>query len=88
MGTAAHKVGVASFVVDGVPTQEVGAALDQRGIAVRAGHHCAQPAMRRFGLETTVRASLALYNTEQDVHALAAGVRECARRSGGGRTRR
>ena len=78
VGTAADKVGVASFVVDGVPSERVGAALDRCGIAVRAGHHCAQPALRRFGLETTVRASLALYNTEAEVHQLAAAVERLA----------
>ena len=78
VGTAADKVGVASFVVDGVPSERVGAALDQCGIAVRAGHHCAQPALRRFGVESTVRASLALYNTEAEVHALAAAVERVA----------
>jgi cysteine desulfurase/selenocysteine lyase len=75
VGTADDKVGVASFVLDGVPTEQVGAALDACGIAVRAGHHCAQPALRRFGLESSVRASLAFYNTEAEVHALAAAVR-------------
>ncbi len=86
VGTAADKVGVASFVLDGVPTAQVGAALDRCGIAVRAGHHCAQPALRRFGLEGTVRASLALYNTEAEVHALGAAVRELVTRPGSGRT--
>jgi cysteine desulfurase/selenocysteine lyase len=68
-------VAVASFLVDGMPTERVGAALDRHGIAVRAGHHCAQPALRRFGLESTVRASLAFYNTEAEVHALGAALR-------------
>ena len=76
VGTASDKVAVASFVVDGVPTEQVGAALDRHGIAVRAGHHCAQPALRCFGLEATVRASLALYNTEAEVHALGAALRQ------------
>lgn len=79
---AAHKVGVASFVVDGVPTEQVGAALDRCGIAVRAGHHCAQPALRRFGLESTVRASLAFYNTEAEIHALGTAVRGLVPRAG------
>jgi cysteine desulfurase/selenocysteine lyase len=52
----------------------VGAALDQEGIAVRSGHHCAQPILRRFGLEATVRASLALYNTKEDIEALVAAL--------------
>ena len=80
VGSATNKVGVASFVVDGMETGQVGAALDQLGIAVRAGHHCAQPALRRFGLETTVRASLAFYNTEEEVHALADAVRDLVSR--------
>ncbi len=58
-----------SFVLRDIPPTEVGAALDQEGIAVRAGHHCAQPILRRFGYETTVRPSLALYNTREDVDA-------------------
>ncbi len=82
IGTAAHKVGVASFVVDGVPTEQVGAALDRCGIAVRAGHHCAQPALRRFGLESTVRASLAFNNTEAEIHALGTAVRGLVPRAG------
>jgi cysteine desulfurase/selenocysteine lyase len=70
IGTAEEKAGVISFVVDGVRTEDVGAALDQEGIAVRSGHHCAQPILRRFGLESTVRASLAPYNTREDIDAL------------------
>jgi len=63
IGTAREKVGVLSFVLDGVRTEEIGEYLNREGIAVRAGHHCAQPIHRRFGIESTVRASLALYNT-------------------------
>lgn len=63
LGAAKEKAGVLSFVLDGVPTEEMGNLLNREGIAVRAGHHCAQPILRRFGLERTVRASLALYNT-------------------------
>ncbi|KAA5612795.1 SufS family cysteine desulfurase [Rhodovastum atsumiense] len=74
-GTAAEKAGVISFVIDGLDTQEIGKALNREGIAVRAGHHCAQPILRRFGVEATVRASLALYNTHDDVDALVAAVR-------------
>jgi len=70
IGTAADKAGVLSFILDGYKTEEVGAALNQRGIAVRSGHHCAQPILRRFGQESTVRPSLALYNTCADVDAL------------------
>jgi cysteine desulfurase / selenocysteine lyase len=75
LGTAAEKAGVLSFVLDGVRTEDVGAALDQEGIAARAGHHCAQPIHRRYGLESSVRASLALYNTSEDIDALAAALR-------------
>ncbi|HVT08375.1 MAG TPA: family 2A encapsulin nanocompartment cargo protein cysteine desulfurase [Polyangia bacterium] len=75
LGRAPDKAGVLSFVLGDLPPAEVGAALDQEGIAVRAGHHCAQPILRRFGYETTVRASLAPYNTREDVDALAAALR-------------
>lgn len=74
IGTAPEKAGVLSFVVDGVRTEDIGAALDQEGIAVRSGHHCAQPILRRFGLESTVRASLAPYNTTEDIDALCAAL--------------
>jgi cysteine desulfurase/selenocysteine lyase len=74
IGTAPEKAGVLSFVLDGVRTEDVGGALDQEGIAVRSGHHCAQPVLRRFGLESTVRASLAPYNTCEDIDALVAAL--------------
>jgi len=74
IGTAPDKAGVLSFVLDGKRTEDVGAALDKEGIAVRSGHHCAQPILRRFGLEATVRASLAPYNTKEDIDALVAAV--------------
>jgi cysteine desulfurase/selenocysteine lyase len=74
IGTAAEKAGVISFVLDGVRTEDVSALLDLEGIAVRSGHHCAQPILRRFGLESTVRASLAPYNTREDIDALVAAV--------------
>jgi cysteine desulfurase/selenocysteine lyase len=70
VGTAAEKAGVLSFVVAGLPTEDLGGALDREGIAVRSGHHCAQPILRRFGLERTVRASLAPYNTREDIDIL------------------
>jgi cysteine desulfurase/selenocysteine lyase len=75
IGTAAEKAGVVSFVLDGIDPVEVGTALNEEGIAVRAGHHCAQPILRRFGVENTVRLSLALYNTHAEVDAFAAAVR-------------
>lgn len=70
IGTAEEKASVLSFVFDGYKTEEVGAALNQEGIAVRSGHHCAQPILRRFGLEATVRPSLAFYNTCSDIDVL------------------
>ncbi len=70
VGTAPEKAGVLSFVLEGQKTEEVGGLLDQEGIAVRSGHHCAQPILRRFGLEATVRASLAPYNTFEDLDSL------------------
>lgn len=75
IGTAKEKAGVLSFVLDGYRTEEVGAALNREGIAVRSGHHCAQPTLRRFGVETTVRPSLALYNNYEDIDALIAALR-------------
>ena len=70
IGTAADKAGVLSFTLQGFKTEEVGAWLNKQGIAVRSGHHCAQPILRRFGVESTVRPSLALYNTCSDIDAL------------------
>lgn len=74
VGTAAEKAGVLSFVLEGLTPLEVGQALNREGIAVRAGHHCAQPILRRFGLEATVRPSLAFYNTFEDLDVLAAAL--------------
>ncbi|ASU33947.1 family 2A encapsulin nanocompartment cargo protein cysteine desulfurase [Mucilaginibacter xinganensis] len=70
IGTAPDKASVLSFVLDGYKTEEVGAELNKQGIAVRSGHHCAQPILRRFGLESTVRPSLAFYNTCAEVDLL------------------
>jgi cysteine desulfurase/selenocysteine lyase len=80
IGTAREKVGVQSLQVVGRRPQDVGRFLDQRGIAVRAGHHCAQPSLRRFGLTATVRPSFSIYNTHDEVDRLAAAVRELAGR--------
>ncbi|HJO23590.1 MAG: cysteine desulfurase [Myxococcota bacterium] len=74
IGTAPHKAAVLSFALDGVHPHDVGTILDREGIAVRTGHHCAQPVMERFGVPATVRASLALYNRESDVDALVSGL--------------
>jgi cysteine desulfurase/selenocysteine lyase len=74
IGTAREKAAVLSFVLDGFRTEEIGDYLNRNGIAVRSGHHCAQPILRRFGLESTVRASLALYNTPEDIDTLTAAL--------------
>lgn len=75
IGTARDKASVLSFVVEGVHPHDVGAVLDDEGIAIRAGHHCAQPVMRRFGVAATARASFAFYNTRDEVDALVRGLR-------------
>lgn len=74
IGTAKEKAGVLSFVLDGFRTEEIGDYLNRRGIAVRGGHHCAQPILRRFGQETTLRATLAMYNTCEEIDALIAAL--------------
>ncbi|MFN7908145.1 MAG: family 2A encapsulin nanocompartment cargo protein cysteine desulfurase [Microcystis sp.] len=74
IGTAADKASVLSFVLEGFDVEVIGQALNREGIAVRAGHHCAQPILRRFGLEATVRPSLAFYNTKAEVDALVAAL--------------
>jgi len=79
IGTADDKASVLSFVLNGYRTEEVGDALNREGIAVRSGHHCAQPILRRFGVETTVRPSLAFYNTCEEIDALIATVMRLAR---------
>jgi cysteine desulfurase/selenocysteine lyase len=75
VGTAAHKAAILSFLVGDVHPHDVGTILDQAGIAVRTGHHCAQPVMERFGIAGTARASLALYNTREDVDRLVEALR-------------
>jgi cysteine desulfurase/selenocysteine lyase len=79
IGTARDKVSVVSFVLPNHRTEEVGRLLNQEGIAVRAGHHCAQPSLRRFGLETTVRPSFSLYNTHDEIDRLVDTVRRIHR---------
>ena len=76
IGTARDKAGVLSFVMDNVHPHDIGTILDQEGIAIRTGHHCAQPLMQRFGVDATARASFALYNTKDEVDALAAGIKK------------
>ncbi len=74
IGTSPSKVSVLSFVLEGISNEEVGKLLDREGIAVRAGHHCAQPVLRRFGLESTVRPSIAFYNTFEEIDRLLAAI--------------
>ena len=74
IGTAREKAAVLSFVIDGIHPHDIGTVLDRQGIAVRTGHHCAQPVMDRFGVPATTRASLAFYNTAAEIDALAAGL--------------
>ena len=76
VGTARRKAGVLSFVLDGVHPHDIGTVLDYEGIAVRTGHHCAQPVMDRYGLPATARASLGCFNTREDLDALARGIRK------------
>jgi cysteine desulfurase/selenocysteine lyase len=75
IGTAPRKCGIVSFVVDHLHPHDAATALDLEGVAVRAGHHCAQPVMEHFGVPATLRASLALYNTRREVDVLAAALR-------------
>jgi cysteine desulfurase/selenocysteine lyase len=74
IGKAKEKVSVISFVIDKIHSQDIGILLDNRGIAVRTGHHCAQPLMQRFGISGTTRASFAVYNTMEEVDALVTGL--------------
>lgn len=75
IGTAREKSSALSFVLDGTTIEAVGQQLDQLGIAVRVGHHCAQPILRHYGLEGVVRPTLAVYNTPEDIDALVKGIR-------------
>ena len=74
MGTARDKAGILSFVMDGVHPHDVGTILDREGVAIRTGHHCCQPLMHRLGVPATARASMALYNTREEIDALAAAL--------------
>jgi cysteine desulfurase/selenocysteine lyase len=74
IGTATEKAGVLSFVMDGIHPHDIGTILDREGIAIRTGHHCAQPVMQRYGIPATARASFALYNTREEVGALVEGI--------------
>jgi cysteine desulfurase/selenocysteine lyase len=79
IGTAREKAGVLSFVLEGVHAHDVGTILDQEGIAIRTGHHCAMPVMQRFGVPATARASLAFYNTKEEVDALVGATHKVKR---------
>ena len=70
VGTAPHKAAVLSFVLEGIHPHDVGTIVDSEGVAIRTGHHCAQPVMERFGIPATSRASLGIYNTRSDIDAL------------------
>jgi cysteine desulfurase/selenocysteine lyase len=76
IGTAREKAGVLSFVMDGVHPHDIGTILDQDGIAIRTGHHCAQPLMERFGVDATARASFGLYNTKEEIDTLVRGIQK------------
>jgi cysteine desulfurase/selenocysteine lyase len=78
VGTAPEKAAVLSFILEGVHAHDLGTILDDGGVAVRAGHHCAQPVMTRFGIPATVRASFAFYNTPDEIEALALGIERAA----------
>ncbi|WP_409449924.1 SufS family cysteine desulfurase [Aromatoleum sp.] len=83
VGTARKKAGILSFTLDGIHPHDIGTILDDRGVAIRAGHHCAMPLMQRYGIDGTARASFSLYNTTADVDALVAGIHEVRRVLGG-----
>ncbi|HNW92520.1 MAG TPA: cysteine desulfurase, partial [bacterium] len=87
VGAAPQRVGAISLTVAGCTPEEVGAYLDREGIAVRAGHHCAQPALQRFGVTATVRPSLAFYNTRTEIELLAAALKRLVNRQSGPTTR-
>lgn len=76
IGTARKKASVVSFTLEGIHPHDIGTILDQEGIAIRTGHHCAQPVMECFGIPATARASFAFYNTKEEIDALVAGIRK------------
>lgn len=76
IGTARNKASVVSFVIDGIHPHDIGTILDREGIAIRTGHHCTQPVMQRFGVPATSRASLALYNTRNEIDVLVKGIKK------------
>ena len=74
IGTAKHKAGLVSFVMDQAHPHDIGTIIDQEGVAIRTGHHCAQPVMDRFGVPATARASFGMYNTKAEIDALVRGL--------------
>jgi cysteine desulfurase/selenocysteine lyase len=76
IGTSKKKASVISFVLEGVHPHDIGTILDREGIAIRTGHHCAQPVMDFFKIPATARASLGLYNTREDIEALLRGIKK------------
>jgi len=82
IGTAQNKASILSFVLDGIHPHDIGTILDREGVAIRAGHHCAQPVMERFQVPATARASFAMYNTREEVETLAQGLRTVQRMFG------
>lgn len=76
IGTAANKSGVYSFTLDGIHPHDIGTILDSEGIAIRTGHHCTQPVMKRFGIPATARVSFAVYNTTEEIDILAEGIKK------------
>jgi len=76
IGTAKDKAGVLSFILSGVHAHDIGTILDQEGIAIRTGHHCAMPVMQRFGVPATARASFSFYNTKKEIDAFVAGIQK------------
>ena len=83
LGNASDKSSVISFLVEGIHPYDMGTLLDKMGIAVRTGHHCAEPLMRELGVESTVRASFAFYNTEEEIDILEKGIRRIVGMFGG-----
>jgi cysteine desulfurase/selenocysteine lyase len=77
IGNAPYKTSVMSFIIEGIQPQKMAGLLDQEGIAIRAGHHCAQPVLKYFGVDSTLRASIGLYNTLEDIDALIRGINKC-----------
>jgi cysteine desulfurase/selenocysteine lyase len=79
VGTAPDKAAVLSFIFEDIHPHDIGTVLDREGIAIRTGHHCAQPLMQRFGIAATARASLGLYNTREEIDALVVGLEKVRR---------